>query len=137
MPCCQVAFVERLGIQKSTLARVVNTCPKLFSASLEGQWEPTLKYMELLGIRREEWGVMIAQHPTILTLNFATDILPKVCLTRRFFGFLFYFIFVCFCFCFFGFFFQIAEYHFRFGILVVRSDCKCFWFYLCTHYLFE
>ena len=90
MPCCQVAFVERLGIQKSTLARVVNTCPKLFGASLEGQWEPTLKYMELLGIRREEWGVMIAQNPAILTLNFATDILPKVCLTQH------VFLFFCF-----------------------------------------
>ena len=80
--CWQVAFLERVGIRKSTLARVVDTCPKLFHASLEGQWEPTLKYMELLGIKREEWGVMIAQQPAILILNFAKDILPKVWLTR-------------------------------------------------------
>jgi mTERF domain-containing protein len=65
-----------VGLARKDFAKVVRRCPRLLACSVEGQLEPTLRFLREMGFK--DMGRVVASNATLLSFSVEHKILPKL-----------------------------------------------------------
>jgi mTERF domain-containing protein len=64
-----VKFLRNLGVKRHVLLKVLKTKPVILTYSVDGKFQPNVKFLESIQIRLEDIGKLVTRHPQLLTVN--------------------------------------------------------------------